>query len=328
MTRKLGIPRGLFFYKYHVLWKTFFEALGVEVVVSPPTNRAILDRGVKWCVDEACLPVKIFHGHVLELKDRVDALFIPRFTSISRGEYICPKFGGLPDMIRSTFPQLPTIIDVEVNLRNTSHNSFDSALQAGLYFNSSEKEIRKAYNRAMHAHTQYEKKIFNGMLPSDLLESKEVKGAYGKDLTIAVIGHPYNLYDSYLNMNLIQKLRAAGANVITIDMVENHNIQEEVRRLPKRIFWNFGTKAVGTALHLCHREDIAGMIYVMSFGCGVDSFMCDYVERSIRNKGAIPFTVLTMDEHSGEAGLDTRVEAFMDMIRWRSKNETDVSAYG
>ena len=37
-----------------------FQALGVEVVVSPPTNKAILDQGTKSVVDETCLPVKVF----------------------------------------------------------------------------------------------------------------------------------------------------------------------------------------------------------------------------------------------------------------------------
>jgi predicted nucleotide-binding protein (sugar kinase/HSP70/actin superfamily) len=55
----------------------------------------------------------------------------------------------------------------------------------------------------------------------------------------------------------------------------------------------------------------------MSFGCGVDSFVCDLAERKVRRSRDMPFIILTIDEHSGEAGLDTRLEAFVDMIRWR-----------
>ncbi len=42
----------------------------------------------------------------------------------------------------------------------------------------------------------------------------------------------------------------------------------------------------------------------------------------------MPFIVLTIDEHSGEAGMDTRIEVFIDMIRWRSKSESNISAHG
>ena len=100
MNKKVGIPRGLFYYQFYPLWRSFFEELGAEIIVSDNTTRKILDDGVKKCVDEACLPVKVFYGHIASLKDKVDYLFIPRYTSISKKEYICPKFGGLPDMIK------------------------------------------------------------------------------------------------------------------------------------------------------------------------------------------------------------------------------------
>jgi predicted nucleotide-binding protein (sugar kinase/HSP70/actin superfamily) len=60
----------------------------------------------------------------------------------------------------------------------------------------------------------------------------------------------------------------------------------------------------------------------------VDSFVCDMIERRIRRLSSIPFTVLTIDEHSGEAGMDTRLEAFIDMIRWRKKDEGNIPTYG
>ena len=122
LVKKVGIPRGLFYYKYFPLWKTFLEELGAEIVVSDYTSKKILDVGVKTCVDEICLPMKIYHGHIASLKDKVDYLFIPRFTSISRNEYVCPKFGGLPDMVRHSFKNLPVIIDTEVNLRKSNKN--------------------------------------------------------------------------------------------------------------------------------------------------------------------------------------------------------------
>ncbi|MCX8130364.1 MAG: hypothetical protein N3I35_09725, partial [Clostridia bacterium] len=76
------------------------------------------------------------------------------------------------------------------------------------------------------------------------------------------------------------------------------------------------------------QDDIHGIIYLMTFGCGVDSFISDLVERKVRRARDIPFVVLTIDEHSGEAGMDTRLEAFIDMIRWRIGNEDNVSAHG
>jgi predicted nucleotide-binding protein (sugar kinase/HSP70/actin superfamily) len=330
MAKKVGIPRSLFYYQYFPLWKKFFEELGAEIVVSDHTTRKILDDGVKTCVDEACLPVKLFFGHVMNIRDKVDYLFIPRFTSISKGEYVCPKFGGLPDMVKHTIKDLPEIINTEVNLRKSQRNSLTAALEIGSYFCSDRTEIRAAYEKAVESYRDFKNKVRRGVFPSDILG--KTKGVLQKSsevaLKIAVIGHVYNLYDSYVNMDMIYKLQSNGVNVLTIEMLDEKEISGLTDRLPKKMFWNFGRKAMGSALHLLERNDIDGIIYLMSFGCGVDSFVCDLIERRVRNASNIPFIVLSIDEHSGEAGMNTRLEAFIDMIRWRRRNENHIPTFG
>jgi len=318
MVKKVGIPRSLFYYKYYPLWKTFLEELGAEIILSDYTSKKIIDDGIKLCVDEACLPMKVFHGHVNYLKDKVDYLLIPRFTSVSKDEYVCPKFGGLPDMIRHTFKNLPQIIDTEVNLRKSKKNSYLAALKVGSYFSEDKQKIKKAYFKALKNYSIFRSTLKDGIIPSDILgKRKPIFKKYGEGiLNIAVIGHVYNLYDNYVNMDMIFKLNSSGANVITIDMLENKIIDPKSNMLQKKMFWNFGRKAVGGTLQILDRGDIDGIIYLMSFGCGIDSFVADLVERRIRQNSNIPFIVLSIDEHSGEAGFNTRLEAFIDMIRF------------
>lgn len=330
MGKKVGIPRALYYYQYFILWKSFLEDLGAEIVLSDFTSKKILDEGVKSCVEEACLPVKLYYGHILNLKDKVDYLFVPRFTSVSKNEYICPKFGGLPDMIRHSVKGLPKIIDTEINLRKDKSNSLTAAIIIGSYFTNDISKIRRAYRKALNDYKEFRSTVKQGILPCDLLDRKMrvLKKPEAATLNIALIGHVYNLYDSYTNMNMILKLMNEGINVITIDMLDTKEIGQKADTLQKKMFWNFGRRAVGGALQILERKDIDGVIFVMSFGCGVDSFVCDMVERRIRCKGDIPFTVFTIDEHTGEAGMNTRLEAFIDMIRWRKKDEDYISAYG
>ena len=96
---KIGIPKGLLYNKYHPFLVTLFSELGAEIITSGDTNKEILDEGVKHCVDEACLPIKIFHGHVSAIKDKCDVIIIPRIMQLKKREYICPKFCGLPEMV-------------------------------------------------------------------------------------------------------------------------------------------------------------------------------------------------------------------------------------
>jgi predicted nucleotide-binding protein (sugar kinase/HSP70/actin superfamily) len=77
MPVRVGIPRYLGYFTFYPLWKTFFEEIGLEVITSPPTNQQILNDGVAEAVNDACIPIKLYHGHVVAIKDQVDVLFVP-----------------------------------------------------------------------------------------------------------------------------------------------------------------------------------------------------------------------------------------------------------
>ena len=145
---KIGIPRALFYYYYWPLWKTFFQELGAEVVTTPPTSKSIIERGVRLAVDEACLPIKTFYGHVDYLKKQVDLLFIPRLVSIASREYICPKFMGLPDMIKLNISNLPDIINTTVDCSKSTKQLRKAIFDTGKQLSSSSRAIQKAWNRA------------------------------------------------------------------------------------------------------------------------------------------------------------------------------------
>ena len=146
MKKKVGIPRALFYYQYYPLWKVFLKNL-VRKWYCLTTQQKIMDDGVKLTVDQACLPVKLFHGHVLNIKDKVDYLFIPRLTSVSKNEYICPKFGGLPDMVRNTIKDIPQIIDTEINLRKSDKKALEAVLEIGKFFTQDVRRIKNAYKK-------------------------------------------------------------------------------------------------------------------------------------------------------------------------------------
>ena len=330
MDIKVGIPRGLLYYYYFPLWNKFFETLGAEVVVSQPTNKKIIENGVKNTVDEACLPVKVYHGHVIDLKDRVDLLFVPKLMSIYKNEYICPKFCGLPEMVSNSVKDLPPLIDTTINFRKSRKKLFKTVYEVGSHITKNVFEIEHAYNEGLKDYHEYRALMKQGILPIDM-----TKAYYQKRKVIAVnqqkvvlLGHPYNLYDPHLSMNIIEKLREKGVMVITPEMLDTSRINQYSNQMDKKMFWSFGRKIMGTAFYAMEEPTISGMIYLSSFGCGLDSVIADISERRVRRSSKKPFTVLTLDEHTGEAGIDTRIEAFTDMIRWREKNENNFSSHG
>ncbi len=129
-------------------------------------------------------------------------------------------------------------------------------------------------------------------------------------------------------MDLLGKLEKYGAQVRTMEMIEESEINAQAGKLDKPMFWNYGRKAYGAALYMAEVGMVDGFICVTSFGCGIDSFVNDLIERNIRRKYSLPFITISIDEHSGEAGFNTRLEAFVDMLQWRSQNENYISASG
>ncbi|MDD2585402.1 MAG: acyl-CoA dehydratase activase-related protein [Syntrophomonadaceae bacterium] len=328
--KRVGIPHGLFYYYYYPLWKTFFNSLGAEVVTSPATNRLIVDAGIQKAVDETCLPIKVYFGHVFQLcQQNLDYIFIPRLVSIEAKSYICPKFMGVPDMIKATIPGLPPVIDIVIDLSKTDKLLKKDIFQLGRLFTRDNKAIRNAYKKGLQEYYFCRALAGQGYTMSEAIQvwegtSQDITGEY--DLNLGLLGHGYSLYDENISMNIVNKVRAMGCRVHLPETCDRKSIEAEAATIPKRVFWTLGRKMVGSALHMDKRKDIDGMIYVACFGCGPDSLIGEIIERKIKNK---PFMLITIDEHTGEGGLVTRLEAFCDMLRRRrASSENNISSHG
>lgn len=328
MAVKVGIPRGMYFYKYYPFIQSFLTELGAEVVPSPETTKEILDKGVLYSIDDACLPVKVLHGHAYDLRNKVDCILIPRLTSVSKGEYICPKFGGLPEMVKYSVPNLPPVIDTEINLIKNRNNLVKALYKIAFRLKFiNPVSINKSINTALKVHKDFKTAIHEGNTPDSII-GRIPDRQYKTKARIGLIGHPYLLYDNFVNMNLIKKLRERGVEIITPDMLDPHIINELCRELPKRMFWSSGKSLIGSALFIMDNSSFNGMLALTAFGCGVDSLVGEYIEKQVRRHYKKPYMVLNIDEHTGDASFNTRIEAFFDLLDWRNADATYISTYG
>ncbi|MBC2397037.1 acyl-CoA dehydratase activase-related protein [Clostridium tetanomorphum] len=294
---KIGIPKGLLFYKYNPFITTFFKELGGEIILSPDTNKDILNLGTKYSVDEACLPIKIFHGHAAYLRDKCDIIFLPRIMQLREREYICPKFCGLPEMIINSIPDMPKAITFPI-YAYSKKSLHKWAVKTGLIFTKNYFKINKAFQTAI----EHQKKYTPGINDNNY------------KLKVALVGHPYNIYDNFVNMDLVSKLHKMGVGAITEEYVKNNYIDKEVKMLFKRPFWTFTRNSYGFSSYVGTHEKVDGIIYLSSFACGTDSVTVELIKDRLKE---FPILVLKLDEHTGEAGLDTRIEAFVDMLQRR-----------
>lgn len=308
--KTVGIPQALLYYYYRPLWESFFETLGFQVVYSGDTNKSILNSGITSAVDEACLPVKVFYGHVLELAGKVDFLFLPRMVSVEQKEYMCPKLLGLPDMIKAYLKSPPKMIDVNINLRGRNSSIKTPVQEIARMIGVPLRNALLAWETGEKKQQEYESYLEMGNFP---------KGYHKTDsgCSIALLGHSYNIFDEFVNMNLIRKLQMLGADVKTKEMVPREIVDKYASTLQKRMFWTFGKQLLGSGLYYLENPEIKGIVFLASFGCGPDSMVGELLERWARRENGKPFLFVTIDEHTGEAGLITRIEAFMDMIKRR-----------
>ncbi len=315
---KVGIPRALLYYTYYPAWKKFFETLGVQVILSGVTSKTTMDAGVKAAVDETCLPVKVFLGHLVDLKEKgVDYIFCPRVISVEPKRYLCPKFLGLPNMAQHLIKDLPPLLDMEVNLHKKADDLPRQLYRLARKFTLNPFKIKSSIAAAWQEEQSYTRKLRQGFTPYDLLENPPAVKGGPFNMKIAVLGHTYNLNDPFLSMNIFDRLRSQGVEVVTSEMLTEEEVLQGVSRLEKDIFWTFGKEILGTANYLLEKREVDGVIILVSFGCGPDSLIVDLIERSYKRAGTIPLLKITLDEHTGDAGVLTRLEAFLDLVQWR-----------
>ncbi len=299
---KIGIPRAIGYHYYSSLWNDFLSQLGFTVIESEHTNRNTLQQGCLNSPSEACLPLKCFMGHVLNLIPKTDALFIPRLVCLQKHPCIllgCPKYIALPDMIKASFPDLK-LISPCIDCRKTKiRNAFSYPMQ---HLGFSRKKASNAFDSALQ-----KKGSKASVFP--FLKSEG-------QLTIGLLGHAYLVNDPLLNLNIINRLKKLGCRVLDFSA---HGSSGTIKSKRKPVSWYFEEDILLSAEKLLSSSHIDGIVYLLSFGCGAGSITSEIVQFELDNPKSIPLLKIVIDEHTAEAGLDTRLESYIDMLSMRKE---------
>jgi len=323
----VGIPRGLLYFYYQPLWATFLSQLGVSVRISEPTERKHLETAQGLTRSDLCLPVKVFLEHVARLKDQVDWLLLPRMISVNSDAYMCPKVLGLTDMVRNVFPRLPRLLDPKINVKLPKPQGFAEACAwVGRHFTKDDTRLTKAWLAAQEAQAEFNRRVQiypvdEALGPWDRAFSEhQNRQNFQARYRVAVIGRSYITFDSALSHDLPGLLKRYRVQILTPESVPPEAKEKQSQRLPKKVYWQLGRDLVAAAMFYMERPEVDGIINVSSFGCGQDSFTTALVEYYVTKHSTKPILTLVLDEHSGDTGLNTRVEAFLDMVEQRKKN--------
>lgn len=299
---KIGIPRGLLYYKYRYLWETFFEELGIEYIVSPETNKDILNTGMTYAIDEACLSSKIYLGHVEWLIDKCDYILIPRVSNYGSAGTVCTKFQAIYDIAQNTFRDRNIkILYYNIDAKTTDFEA-KAFIKMGKILNRKKTQCARAYLIAKQA--EKTARIMDEKYQEQLLREDKIK--------ILLIAHHYNINDKYIGTPILEYLRHMDVIPIIGDIANKKEAIQKSYKITDTLPWAYNKELVGSVA--MYKDKVDGIILISSFNCGPDSLVNEILIRRVKDK---PILNLIVDGQEGSAGLETRLESFLDIIKFK-----------
>jgi predicted CoA-substrate-specific enzyme activase len=303
---KIGIPRLLSTWSFWPLWSVFFNELGFKVISSAPTNSTIIREGAEIVGSETCFPVKVAHGHLLNLLSRgVDYIFLPSMINMpsqpgeETNSYFCPYVQSIPFLTKAVMgdrPEYARVISPSIYFGYGDKLSTRLMAEIGMSLGASKSESIKAFRKAKLTFAEFNQRLIE--------KGQELLNQSDK-IKLILVGRPYNTCDPGLNLDLAKKIANLGAVCIPPDMVPVDTIPVN------ETYWHSGKTILRIADYI-KKHDNVYPVYISNFGCGPDSFISYDFGAVLKDK---PYLQLELDEHSADAGLITRIEAFLDSVR-------------
>ncbi len=291
----IGIPRGLFYEEYGYLWKCYLEKLGLNVKESIPTNKEIIRLGNSYATSEMCFSLKITLGHIAYLQNQVDYILLPRIDNFGIDNQTCTNFLLLYDLAKNIFSASFLSYNINELKKETEEKGF---MKIGKQLGKKEEECKIAYQEAKEKEKERKRKKIKRN--KNLLEKEKKK--------ILLLSHPYNLYDPFLGEMVAKKVKKRGFSVLYSDAFEEEEMLKQSQNLSKNLYWYESRKNMGALMFLKNKID--GIIFLTTFPCGLDSLVNELAMR----KESFPYLNLIMDDSDAFAGMDTRIESFLDIL--------------
>ncbi|MBU0935345.1 MAG: activase [Spirochaetes bacterium] len=311
----IGIPRAFSTHTLYPLYSWFFHELGIKTVLSTE----VAHEGVAKVESTYCFPAEIAHGAVQDCLDKgVDYVLLAHFRDMPSYETdvhanFCPITQGLPYYIKKAFPEVPEskLLPLVVSFKFGDKKALEHFQNFGRLLNLGEAEVERAFNKALAKQGEFFAKAKE-------LGKQALEDARKADRpVIAVLGRPYNAFTAEANMGIPRKFTTRGYSVIPFDI-----LPYEDEDIFPNMYWYYGQQDMKAANMLKDEPNIY-VTFITNFSCAPDSFILHYVKWLMGQK---PFLVLELDSHSADAGVDTRVEAFLDIIDGYRAKKAEIEA--
>ena len=327
----IGLPRVLFYWENAPFWKTFFRALGFDVVFSGESTREMYENGLSAvCSDTVCFPAKLVHGHVRDLANKkVDCIFMPTVTTVesetaeSTSISMCAVVKGYGMVIRnSDNPQTRFGVRYENPLFHWFTHEDKCNQLAGYMqdaFGVSKEDTFAAIQDADAAQKSFKAELEE--LGTQALAAVKEAGSFA----IVLGGRPYH-NDRLVNHDLPRMFFDLGVIALPADAIAGVN-EVDLSNCLIDIVNNYHARMLGAAV-IAAQSDYLEFAQVVSFGCGHDAYLTDEIIRVMKELGNKPPLVMKVDESDAHGPLAIRVRSFIETVKNRKKAESSLREDG
>ena len=254
--------------------------------------------GTKIAPSESCLSLKIFLGHIIDLKDKCTYILIPRLYSLKKNEQVRTNFNALYALTNNLFDINIINYNIDITTKNYQLLGF---LNLGEQLGFSYIKSYKAYKYAEKIKKMKQKK-------QELIQEKEIEKSKDK-IKILLAGHPYNLYDSLIGKTVINFLKDNNITILYSNKINHELIDKECKKISTDIHWTHNKEIVASVKY--YENIVDGIILISSFPCGPDSLMNEQISHKIKK---VPIITLVFEDLNNDAGIITRLESFIDIL--------------
>ena len=339
---------------YYIVFNYFLtKALKCKVIIPPGTTRKTIELGSKYSPDFVCVPFKYNLGNYIEALNMGANTLIQGGGGCRYGYY-----GELQEKILKDlgydFEFYNLIYDNHISLKkgykfcrkiNKRCNIFSliyyliNSLFMIVFIDKIERYIRlnMGFEEAAGEFERLEKEYFDSFKNNGIFKNIIMYYRYKKKfrnikinkpsnpLKVRIVGELFSLIDSNTSFNVEKKLIKMGVEVyrdtdLTYLLITKRFILGRmIRKGKKYIKYHLGADGTASVVRSMDSLDMDGILHLKSFGCTPEISAMSILPK-ISNEYKIPILYFSFDAEDNEVGVDTRLEAFYDMIKGRKDN--------
>ncbi|MDP2892636.1 MAG: acyl-CoA dehydratase activase-related protein, partial [Bacillota bacterium] len=302
---KVGINRSLMTATLFPLYYGFFKSLGYDVVMPEGVDpHGCIRKGAAFC-----WPVEQAHGMLMALLAlKPDIVFLPHIKAVPvpGGEDVrvtCPFVQAEPYILKAAFPELAhlTVLCPVLDMTNGYEQAEAVFIDMAEKLGHDAAAARAALQNAITAQNEFHASCreAGARMLAELEKTPD-------ETAVVLFGRPYNALTALGKMGIPRKLATRGYKVIPLDF-----LPVETEDSFDNMYWATGQWILKASRFTARHPQLFG-VYITNFSCGPDSFLIGYFRNIMEHK---PSLTLELDSHTADAGLDTRIEAFLDVVK-------------